>query len=401
MSRCILILTNRIPYPLHDGGALAMDAMIRGYQQAGWQVHLLAMNTTRHFVTADLLGSRYTDLAGFYTVTVDNNISTLRILKNLLFSREPEHIDRFRSKAFEEKLTEILKRIHPDVVQLESPFLASYIPLIRQIIATRIVYRAHNIEEQIWSRLAGESKGLKRIYLNILAKRMSRSEAALWQHADLILPITEADAAIIRGHGTNTPIITAPFGIKTSRTDIDLPPSPFRVYHIGAMDWLPNQEALSWFLKEVWPLLHQRAPDIEFHFAGRGMPSSFGENLPEGVFCHHEVPDAKAFIADKHMLAVPLRSGSGIRVKTLEAMAAGKLVVSTDIGMQGIEAIPDLHYLRADTAALFADLIVWAAAHRENAEAITHRAQRLIREHYDADVIMHRIINGVAMTKPQ
>src|ERR1043165_4657344 len=130
MPRTILILTNRIPYPLHDGGALAMNAMIRGYQKAGWRVHLLAMNTTRHLVSPEQLSTLYPDLASFTTVSIDNEVSTPGILRTLLLSREPEHADRFRSETFSEKLRELLGHIKPDVVQLESPYLASYIPTI-------------------------------------------------------------------------------------------------------------------------------------------------------------------------------------------------------------------------------------------------------------------------------
>src|ERR1043165_8861540 len=145
MPRTILILTNRIPFPLHDGGALAMDAMIRGYQKAGWQVHLLAMNTTRHLVPPEQLSTLYTDLASFTTVLIDNEVSTPGILRNLLLSREPGHADRFRSSAFSEKLREMLSSIKPDVVQLESPYLASYIPTVRTAGKATVVYRSHNI----------------------------------------------------------------------------------------------------------------------------------------------------------------------------------------------------------------------------------------------------------------
>lgn len=401
MGHTILILTNRVPYPLHDGGALAMDAMIHGYQKAGWQVHLLAMNTSRHFVDADVLKGLYNDLASFQTVAIDNRISKGGIIKNLLFSREPEHADRFRSAAFSRTLVEMLRQIRPDVVQLESPFLASYIPVIRSNSKASIVYRAHNIESQIWSRFAAESFGLKRIYLRILSRRMARSEQKLWYNADLILAITKTDADAMRESNANTHIVVAPFGIKTTNDNTGFPSGPLKVYHIGAMDWLPNQEAVSWFLKEVWPALHRQTPDVEFHLAGRGMPDSFKENLPQGVCCHGEVTDAKAFIADKHVLVVSLRSGSGIRVKTLEAMAAGKLVISTDIGMQGIDAQPDLHYLRANTAQEFTHLIASASTHPDIAESIARAGERLIREQYDAGTIMQRAIKAIEQLKTE
>jgi glycosyltransferase involved in cell wall biosynthesis len=399
MARTILILTNRIPYPLHDGGALAMDAMIRGYKAAGWHVHLLAMNTTRHFVPSQQDQTLYRDLASYQSVPVDNTVGSGRIIKNLLFSSEPEHAERFRSEAYVSQLERTLKKVRPDIVQLESPFLASYIPVIRNISNARLVYRSHNIEGQIWQRLAAESTGIKRIYLNILSHRIARYEHHLWQEADVILPISEADATVIRSSGTKATIVVAPFGIRTSPNDVQLPSGPYKVYHIGAMDWLPNREAIEWFLKEVWRKVHKWAPEIEFHFAGRAMPEELTRNLPKGAYCGGEVGDAQAFLADKHILVVPLHSGSGIRVKTLEAMAAGKLVISTEIGMQGIEAQPEMHYLKATDAQMFAHLIVWASTHQEKVETITFFARKLIREHYDANIIMQNVIRGLDITQ--
>src|SRR5438132_892810 len=83
----------------------------------------------------------------------------------------------------------------------------------------------------------------------------------------------------------------------------------------------------------------------KLYYAGRHMPEFFKQLDIAGVICEGEVEDANAFIKDKKILIVPLRSGGGIRVKILEAMAAGKVVISTNVGMQGIYAWPGTHYL--------------------------------------------------------
>ncbi|MBS1614525.1 MAG: glycosyltransferase [Bacteroidetes bacterium] len=392
MPSRILILTNRVPYPLHDGGALAMDALIRGYHQAGWQVHVLAMNTSRHPVAADKLSTLYPQIAGFHTVAMDNNIRPAALLKNLLFSREPEHASRFRSDLFAEKLSSLLTKIQPQVVQLESPFLAGYIPLIRQVVPCKVVYRAHNIESQIWLRLAQAAAGPRAAYLRNLARRMTVFEQKLWQEADLIAAITEADARVMQAQHLATPVVVVPFGIAAPEQTFQFPPLPLRLYHIGAMDWLPNREALQWFLQEVWPKLYAQLPELSFHFAGRAMPDVLKERLPAGAFCAGEVGDAASFISDKHLLVVPLRSGSGIRVKTLEGMAAGKLVISTDVGMQGIDAEAGRQYLRANTSEEFMAQIAWAAAHTEEVIRISGSAAEFLRERYDARKIMQAFL---------
>jgi glycosyltransferase involved in cell wall biosynthesis len=388
----ILILTNRIPYPLHDGGALAMDAMIRGYKIAGWNVHLLSMNTSRHRVPTETMKKLYPDIDGFHAVGIDNAVKTTGILKNLLFSREPEHVDRFKSHAFTHALVNLLQDMLPDVVQLESPFLGVYISKIRKNAPkARIVYRMHNVEGQIWGRLALASTGIKKAYLRQLAARMTHYELKLWSTVDLIMPITAADAAIIEQASISTPIEIAHFGITIPQVELSPAAGLSRIYHIGAMDWLPNQEAIRWFLTEVWPDLHAASPELTFHFAGRAMPPSFHQDLPEGAFCAGEVPDAAAFARDKQILVVPLRAGSGVRIKTLEAMASGKLVISTDVGMQGVEVRDGQHYLSANNAAGFIRAAAWANKHPEEASTVIRNATQLIRTDYNAKEIMERI----------
>jgi len=391
-TRTILLLANRIPYPLHDGGALAMDAMVRGYHTAGWTVHLLAMHTSRHRVPQEKLLTLYKGIANVHTVDVDNAVTMPRLMRNLLFSSEPEHVSRFRNTSFADKLEELLQAIMPDAVQLESPFLGSYIPLIRKKVPiAKLVYRMHNVEGQIWGRLAEASVGLRRSYLRSLATRMARYEHGLWAAADLLLPITEKDAAVVREAGIATPLQTVPFAITLPDDAQSWVAGPMKLYHIGAMDWLPNVEAMRWFLKEVWPELYKAAPELSFHFAGRAMPPSFFDALPHGAYCEGEVPDAAEFARDKHVLVVPLRSGGGLRIKIIEAMALGKLVISSDVGMQGIEAVPGQHYLAANTASEFILQAVWAGAHREEAAAIAVGARSFVREHYDAGRVMRNV----------
>lgn len=381
-----------MPYPLRDGGALAMDAMIRGYHAAGMDVQLLAMNTSRHPVPEAILGSLYPEIAGVQTVAVDNAVSTRGVLQNLLFSREPEHVRRFRSPAYATALKALLERFQPDVVQLESPFLASYLPVIRKSSKALVVYRMHNVEGQVWNRLALETPGLKGRYLHILARRITTYETQLWRDADLLLPITEDDAGVVRNAGIRTPLELAPYGIDALKPATGLPSGAWKAYHIGAMDWLPNAAGVRWFLEAVWPQVQESSPEVQFHFAGRSMPESFRTNLPSNAGCEGEVSDADAFIADKHILVVPIRSGGGIRVKILEAMAAGKLVISTAIGMQGIDATDGVHFREANDAATFAAHIAGAAANPERAGRIAAAGQDLVRTKYFAPAIMERVL---------
>jgi glycosyltransferase involved in cell wall biosynthesis len=129
-------------------------------------------------------------------------------------------------------------------------------------------------------------------------------------------------------------------------------------------------------------------PQFEFYFAGRNMPEEFKNIDIKGVHCMDEVPDADAFISDKKILIVPLRSGGGIRVKILEAMAAGKIVITTGVGIKGIEAKPGEHYLRAHKAEDFVKAIKWCLDNKGKAEMLANNARKLIADKYDHRSIM-------------
>lgn len=391
----ILILTNRVPYPLKDGGALAMHAMITGYRKAGLEVFVLAMNTTRHYVAPDAIPAWLKD-GGFAAVDTDTRIRPLPVLLNFLFSSQPEHSVRFYREAYAAKLQELIGNFAPDVIQMESIYLSSYLPQVRRQTKAPVIQRLHNIEYQVWERLAAETAHpVKRFYLRNLALRIKKYEQKIWNDFDLLLPITGADAALIATSGSRTKMLVAPFGIDINESNTTLIKEEWDGYHIGAMDWLPNEEAMRWFSREIWPDLHAAIPVFRFYFAGRNMPEWCREVQEDGLHCMGEVPDAGAFIASKKILIVPLRSGGGIRVKILEAMAAGKLVISTAVGMQGIAAISGVHYLEANNKADFIRQVAWCLDHKPAAEKIALAGRELVRQQYDAQVVTQQVVTAL------
>lgn len=389
-NKRILILTNRIPYPLNDGGNMAMHAMIEGYHNAGWQVYLLSMNTSRHRIDKETLGKIYKDIYRFETVAVNNDVKPISTLKNFLFSTRPNHADRFDDAGFTAKIIEINASFKPDVVQVESVFLTGYIRLVTN--ATTVL-RLHNVEYQVWQRLATTATNpVKKYYLNNLAARIKKYEEWAWQQYDRLLPITNVDATVVSHYLPQAKMLTVPFGIDTAGID-EQQTGKWNAYHIGAMDWLPNEEAINWFLAEVWPQAYAAHPGLEFHYAGRNMPEYFSRLNINGAVCAGEVADANAFIADKRILIVPLRSGGGIRVKILEAMAAGKLVVSTAVGMQGIDAIPGKHYILANNKEEFLAAFSIIFVNTSKAEDIAHEGAVFVKNKYSRQAIMAQLLD--------
>ncbi len=395
-ARKILIITNRVPYPLKDGGNLAMDAMIQGYYEAGWQVHLLAMNTSKHHIAHTALARLFTHLHAFTWVDVDNRLKLKEIVKNYFFSKEPEHAKRFYSEVFKAKLKEVLISFKPDVVQVESVYLSTYMPVIKMHSNAVNVLRLHNVEYQIWKGLEKKTKNqVKRIYFDNLTKRVRDYERAAWKMYDLLLAITEKDASLVARLEATTNIVVAPFSIDIQKVVVNTERERWVGYHLGAMDWIANQNSMRWFLKHAWSHIQKAIPKFEFYFAGRNMPDEFKKMNFKGVYCYDEVPSAEEFIADKKILIVPLLTGGGIRVKILEAMAAGKIVIATATGIKGIDATPGTHYLRVHKPDDFVKAIKWCLDNKESAEKMGQAARAMVFEKYERKKVMKTVLHEV------
>jgi glycosyltransferase involved in cell wall biosynthesis len=394
-QRKILILTNRVPYPLKDGGNLAMKAMIEGYRRVGWKVYLLAMNTSKHYVEESQVKKLFTNLYAFEWVDINNDLNWKDIAWNYFFSKEPEHAIRFYSKVFEQKMIAVLKSFKPDVVQMESVYLTTYLPQVKEHSYAVSVLRMHNVEYQIWQGLANKQHNrIKKIYLATLTERIRNFERDAWKKYDLLLAITEKDAYLVNRLEQVNNIIIAPFSVEM---DTIKPGKSERWvgYHIGAMDWIPNKEGIEWFLDQAWPKIHKAAPQFEFYYAGRKMPQKFKDLDMPGVFCMDEVHSAEEFIEDKKILIVPIWSSGGIRVKILEAMAAGKIVITTSSGIKGIDAKPDEHFLLARKPEEFAKAVKWCLENKEDAVKLGVNAINLVKEKYEYTKVISEVINEI------
>lgn len=334
----ILVLCNKMPYPSNDGGTIATLNMIMGLAAQGNKVDVLAMQTPKHNFPLEKLTPELKQNIDWHSVWIDTDIRIGRLLKNLLFSRLPYNAERFVSEEFDAKLRELLRNNY-DIVQLEGLYLSNYIPTIRKYSKSVISLRAHNVERQIWERLAEtETNMARRIYKRILSRRIGRFESQALKQIDLLVPITRNDAEKLPFAPQNTYV--APTGIEPQKFVAYKEPIVRKsVFYIGALDWEPNQEAVLWFVRNVWVAVHESHPDWEFHIAGRNAPDSFANRVSQyPVVFDGQVASAQEFIERHNIMVVPLLSGSGMRIKIIEAMAHSRCVVTTPIGAEGIDA---------------------------------------------------------------
>lgn len=381
----ILQVTNKVPYPAKDGGAIACMNLTRGFSLLGHEVTILSMNTAKHHISVDEIPEPIKDLAKFRLVDVPAQIYAISAFWNLLFSRKPYNAVRFISNAFKAEIKKILEEDNFDIVQLEGLYVCPYIPEIRKYSKAKIVYRAHNIEHEIWERTALNSKGLKKRYLKILTKRIKKFEIRLLNEYDLIVPITERDSNLLDKFGNRKPSHVSQTGIDSSvlvpnAKNLEHP----TLFHIGSMEWTPNQEGLVWFMDNCWNEIHKKYPDLKFYVAGRNAPLWLQKKLeaPNVVF-EGEVQDAYEFMNSKSIMIVPINSGSGMRIKVIEGMALGKPIVSTTVGTEGISTTSGKNIIVADSAADFNNAIFKLIENRNFFDSISKNAIEFIHEKFD------------------
>ena len=389
----VLQLCNKPPYPPVDGGTLAMDSITQGLLRAGCEMKVLTVETDKHPARLEALPDDYRRATAPEAVYIDLSVRALPAAFAMLCG-ESYHVKRYVSRDFARRLTAILKEQQFDIVHVESIFLTPYVPLIRRYSQAKVILRAHNVEHLIWKHVAQSTRSyLKRWYLNHLSLTLRAYELEHLQDYDGIVCITQGDADYFKANGCRRPVTAIPFGITIPENhDSQDAAEKNSLYHLGAMDWMPNQESIGWLLEHVWPVVHREVPQARLYLAGRKMPARLMQASIDGVTVVGEVPDAAQFIASKQINVVPLLSGSGIRVKIIEAMAAGKAVVTTTVGARGIDYTDGENLLIANTPDEFARQIKRLVDDPDYCRRVGDAAVRLVARQYDVNLLTERLL---------
>lgn len=387
----ILQLCHKPPFPPIDGGTKAMHNVTLGLLEAGHEVKVLCLSTPKHPLDPATLPKAYRERTGIEGVFVDTSLNIVDAFTDLV-TADNYNISRFFSPDMDIRLIQLLSQRTFDIVQLESLFMTPYIPTIRRYSRARIVLRSHNLEHVIQERIArGEKNILKKPYRRFLAKQLKAYEHAVLARVDGVAAITPADAAHLADHHGKLPIATVPFAVDPADYAAEQPDGPPVFFHLGSMDWLPNEEGVRWLLSAVWPRVQRKHPDAELHLAGNRMPKDLLKARLPGVTITGRVPDAEAYMAKRHVMLVPLLSAGGMRVKIIEGMALGKCVISTPIGAEGIACTDGEDILIARTATDFVERMGRVIGDPALAGRIGTRARALIGRRYTNERVVKEL----------
>lgn len=369
-----------------------MHAMISGLLHAGHTVKVLAANTNKYNVDPLSIPEDFKANTRIEFVDIDLSLSFSGALYNFLTGKS-YHVSRFHTKAFALKITDVLKRDTYDIIQLETLQMATYLDIIHRYSKAPVVLRAHNIEHKIWQRIAENCPNpFKRLYINHLYRSLKRFEIGILNKMDGIVAITPVDARNFDRLSHSTNIISIPFGINLDTLPENIiQPEEASLFHIGTMNWYPNEESIKWMITQVWPQVSQRLPEIELHLAGRYMPDWLKHLSVPRIIVDGEVPDVWEYMQRFSIMVVPLFSGSGIRIKIVEAMAAGKAIITTAIGAEGINYENGQHLIIAKDAKSFTEAVVKVCKDKQLRDNLGKNARMLIAKEHDNNKLMQKL----------
>ena len=304
----------------------------------------------------------------------------------------PYAVARYRSAALRSRIVELCRRGDVDVVVCD--FLAPSLNVPDDLDVPTVLFQ-HNVEAMIWERHAQvATHPVKRLYMREQWRRMLRHERAECRRFDHVVAVSPQDAAVFRGEFGLASVSDVPTGVDTEffRPSGAEPREPRGLVFTGSMDWMPNEDAIRFFVDQILPPLRARVPDVTLTVVGRNPPAAIralAETDPT-IRVTGSVPDVRPYIERAAVFVVPIRVGGGTRLKIFEAMAMERPVVSTTIGAEGLPVRDGVDALLADEPQAFADAVAALLLDPARAAAIGDAAAAAVRAEYGWDGVAAR-----------
>ena len=377
----ILFLSPTVPFPLTDGGRIRVFNLLKQIAVKN-EVTLLALETQ----TTDADGVAELRQLGIQVHLVPNAPTLPRVsfgtLVKAFLKRQPITVARYDIPAYRQKFRELIAIQTFDLVHYEMFHIAQFHT------ETHLpgVLSQQNVDSAIWRRLCSETTNpLYKFAYWTQQLAFQRYERVLSPKFDAVTCTSDIDAAVFQQHCTENAIEIIPNGVDITHYRPDFTTeAPAHLIYIGSMDWYPNEDAVAFFADEVFPRIQEKVPDVAFSIVG-GNPSARVQKLAErdGIIVTGRVPEIKPYFAEATVFVVPLRIGSGTRLKILEALAMGKAIVSTTVGAEGLDLKDGAEIFIADEPTAFADAVTRLLTDAQLRRRIGENGRSRVEQDYD------------------
>ncbi len=387
----ILYVTENLPRA-SSGASVATLGMLRALQRGGWDVHLVLNLRRGELGLLDLARS----LCASVTPVVRPRWRVTPVGDWLGCIARHGYVPRWQAGVW--RAVQAALRARPfDLVVLDHIRAAEYGRLLKQRgLRVPIALRQHNVEHELNARIAPDMDlARERAETRLRAHRYREIETHLARYCDLVLPISEVDGAKLSALNPGLPHSAIPSPVDTDHyRPLPFPPPGKEVVFVGGMGYGPNRDAVTWFVRDVLPAVIARHPDVRFTAVGEKPPSWFAEHAPHvrGVGF---VPDEREYVGRGRVFVAPIRFGSGVRTKILNALAMGRPVVATTAGAEGLLLEPGRSIAIADDARGFADAVSALLDDDGRGAALAAEGLRAVLATYSPDAVAARLREAI------
>lgn len=375
----LLHILPRLPAPPNDGGAVYIYNMLRELYKLGHELTFVSLISNKHEQSAEMiseLGTLYAEDGQFkpYSVTA--------AIKSLVTRRPITVQHRMNTDIMQGLLQKVSQT--PDAILIEGLHAARFIDQLRaKFPDTPLVLRQVNVEHLVLERNAEQAQNpFKKWFLKEQSKLLKKFEIKKMSDADYVTAISHADIETYCKYlpDKNFFLNTAGAHLKPESSEAR---DPSMILAISNWKWQPNLDGLNWFLKNIWPGIEKKHPSLQLHIAGEGLSDSFKQKFnSEQIHYLGFVDDIDSLRLKASVFVAPLLSGSGMKLKILEALAAGLPTVTTRFGAEGISMEDGYHYLHADTIIEFGLALETLIDDKGLRHSLSKNGRELIREEY-------------------
>ena len=395
----ILWLSHFVPWPPVGHGALQRSYHLLRAAAASHEVHLLAL-APPSAAAADLdlsvaTGALRKVAADAEIYPMPRDWQQLRRAWLLMrgVAKGESHWERwFHNGAMVNRVRELRGRF--DLVHVDIVFLASY---RAPIAGTPVVLNHHNIESALVRQRSDTARNpVARAVLRHEASKLGALERDWAPRAAVNLVVSELDGERLVRVAPGAKANVVPNGVDTDyfRADPEVRSDPSTIVFAGGMDWYPNRDAMVLFAREIWPRLVSANAQRRAIIIGRSPPSELTDVRDSRLEVLGFVPDVRPLVSRAAIYICPIRVGGGTRLKILDALSMSRALVSTDLGVEGLDLTPDVHFLRANTPDEFERQITRLEGDEALRARLGRAGRELVEKRFSWDVVGERLLEG-------
>lgn len=400
----VLFLSSHLPIPANNGQAMRTQSLVRALAVEGHELTFIAFSSPDSPADLKPLSGWCRNVEGVPRRLI--NMSQGRDVFGRLIALATSKayaLSRFRSTRMRDRIRQHLEEPF-DLILADSIYVLINIPQTKIPIALN----CHNMEWLILERYANlERNPIKRWYASVEARRIRAFEQIAFKRSSVTMVCSDLERAALHRLDPNLPIVIVPNSVEgdlysslESEGNANSPPT---LLFQGGMDWYPNREAVRYFIEKVLVLIRYHRPDVLFVVAGRNPPKQFVDEFTAlgAVEFTGTIPDMRSYLKRATLVVVPLRIGGGTRLKILEAGAAGKAVVSTRVGAEGLDLQEGKEIILADTPGDFANAVLALLRDNPRLQAVGHRARQKVLASYGFENVRKAVAEMISIVERQ